>query len=200
MTHGHCLAHGYHGHGNRMADIIARYRIYVVVSHCCWYVLVNRNGLLSCCRRLHRCCSQCCTAVRRATGRSVSPLLRAALGCFSQAGHLSARVSLRRPERKSEDCLICLCCRRPPHSPKPKPRSSQDARSSQEGDRDGRQGVGAGKSQSLVTYRCIFVMEFCDTGMCAAADRSTSCMVSIASQTWGLPPGLKCKGIAVTSA
>ena len=90
---------------------------------------------------------------------------QAALGCFSQAGRPPAGVE------------PALCCRRPPHSPEPKPRSSQDARSSQEGDRDGRQGVGAGKSQSLVTYRCIFVMEFCDTGVCAAPVRRTLCMV-----------------------
>ena len=73
--------------------------------------------------------------------------MQAALGYFSQAGSPSAGGE------------PAHCCRRPPHSPEPKPRSSQDARSSQEG-------VGAGKSQSLVTYRCIFVMEFCDTGVC----------------------------------
>jgi hypothetical protein len=29
---------------------------------------------------------------------------------------------------------------------------------------EGRQSMGSGKSQSLVTFRCIFVMEFCDAG------------------------------------
>ena len=106
------------------------------------------------------------------------PPPQAALGCFSQAGRPLAGVE------------PALCCRRPPHSPEPKPQSSQDARSSQEGDRVGRQSVGAGKSQSLVTYRCIFVMEFCDTGVCAALVRSALCMMGVVLLTLGAPPRL----------
>ena len=75
MTHEYCLFVEHLRHGNRMADIIARYKFYIVVS-CCLGILVKRGGLLSCCRRLHMCCSQCCTAARRATRRSASPLLR----------------------------------------------------------------------------------------------------------------------------
>ena len=143
--------------------------------------LVKRDGFLSCCCWLHRCCSQCCAAARRATRRGASPL-RAASGCLSQAG---------RPSGWGE---LALCCCRSPHSPELKPRSSQGARSSQEGDREGRQGVGAGKSQSLVTYRCVFVMEFCDTGVCTAPVSCTCCLISVVSLALGALLRLGCRG------
>ena len=81
MTHEYRLFVEHLTHGNRMADIIAGYRFYVVVSRCLG-ILVKRGGLLSCCRRLpmccSQCCSQCCTTARRAIRRSASPLV----GCL----------------------------------------------------------------------------------------------------------------------
>ena len=92
MTHEHCSSLGHLGHGNRTADIIARAILGCNVS-LPMETYVKRGGLLSCCRGLHRCCSQRCAAARRATRRGAGPLRRAALGCFSHAGHPSAGAS-----------------------------------------------------------------------------------------------------------